>query len=282
MKFPSIITHTAVSAFVLSAAIALLPVNAVSAEDARVPRPPQAGSAEPRPAREARMDAREDVRNIREDAREDRRDILEDRREGRAAIMQNASGTKPEVRALLKENREKGVEAFKENADARKKAVEARRKELKAQLDKLKADRKDEKAKKLDGDAKERVEKKISDIYKRLEERVTKLTKVDTELASRITKIAAAGIDTSAVTPLMTSAQAALSKAKTDVEATKTALAAETGTNTAKETIRALVKTAEDSIRAAGESYKKVMDAVKALPKPARPEQATSTVPQNI
>jgi hypothetical protein len=165
-------------------------------------------------------------------------------------------------------NRPQKIEALKVNIEARKKAVEVRRVELKAQIDRQKAVRKEENLKRLDAKAKERVAEKIRGIYRGLEERIARLTKVDAELAARITKISGTGVNVSTVTPLMTAAQTAFAKAKTDVEATKTALIAETATATSKESIRALVKTAEDSIKAAGEAYKKVMDALKILPKP--------------
>lgn len=260
----------------------LLPLGAVSAEEAAAGAGVDAGARinagpgmPPRPMKDARADARADIRDVRIDAKGDAQKIRQEGRDNRAAIQQNATGTRPDLRVLLKDNRQNVVEALKDNAEDRKKAVEARRLELKSQIDKIKAANKDARMKKLDEKAKERVGNKIGSIYKGLEERVARLTKIDAELSARIATAANAGNDTSAAAALLTTAQAALTKAKTDVEATKVALAAEANASTSKEAIRTLVKTAEDSIKAAGEAYKKVVEAVKALPRPEGPATTT-------
>jgi hypothetical protein len=264
---------------ILSLLLILMPVAAVSANEG------DATSTTPRI--DARMDAHGDMRDIRveakakadvikKDAKDDRRNIIENAKLGTST----SSSTKQDLGAALHANAVRKVEALKENMDARKKALEARRVELKAQIDKIKAEQKDARMKKLDEKAKERVAGKLNDIYKNLDERIARLTKVDVEVAARITKIGSSSVDISAAAALLVTAQTALSKAKTDVDATKAALAAEANASTSKEAIRALVKTAEDSIKAAGAAYQKVIEAIKALPKPAKPENPpASTTP---
>lgn len=256
--------------------LSLLGFSTVSAVEANDP-------ANQRPVRDVLREGNQKLDQIRDDARAKAEDIRKNAQQERASILKNATGTSPEIRAALQANNAKRVEAIKENLEMRKKSVEARRLELKSELEKLRADRKDAIVKKLDTNAKKRVAKKIEDIYKKLEGMITRLTKADSEIVARITKISDAGGDISSITPLIDVAQAALSKAKTDVEATKTALTAETNTETSKEAIRALVKAAEGSIRSAAEAYKKVMVAMKSIPKPVEDDQTpASTSPQNI
>lgn len=176
-----------------------------------------------------------------------------------------------EVRADIKNERMEMKKEIKDKhqemkADLKVK-VDARRVELKANIDAMKTKNKDERAKKLDEKAKARVEVRLNNIYKKLTERVSRLSQVDSEITRRLTQYATSGVSVVSVTTLQTPAQALLAKAKIDVEATKTISEAELNATTTKETLRAVVATAEKSIKTAAESYKKVLDALKALPK---------------
>ncbi len=244
--------------------ICIVPATALHAEERGMMQ--QEGN---RPMREMRMEARDDVRDIRQDAREDRREI---RREG-VGMMVGATSSD----ARMKARAEMKVKV-KENAAERKEAVENRRSELKKEVEKKKVERKDEKAKRLDEKAQKRVGEKLVQIYKKLTERVDRLSKTDIELQTRIDRRTAAGINTSTAQGLLATARIALAKAKVDVDATKAIAITEVMSTTTKETFKTLVTTAEASVKSTAESYRKVIDAVAALPKPA----VASSTPANV
>lgn len=179
-----------------------------------------------------------------------------------------ASTTQPHpiMRELMKEvqgeRREALESAHAEYRENLKDAIEARHKELKAKLDTKLAEKR---AKKLDDKAKDRVEKTVANIYERLSNTIYKLTKVDIRIKTRITELENKGVDTNSVKVLLTTAETALTKAQTDVEATKALIASEVAGATSKESLRALVTTAVDSIKSAGKSYEAVHKALKEL-----------------
>lgn len=192
-------------------------------------------------------------------------------------VRQDARNDRMEMRKGAQEARKDN--RAKIQADLKVK-LDARRVELKANMDAMKVKVKDERAKKLDQKAKARVEVRLGNIYKRLSERVTNLTRVDAGVAKRLAAYTAAQVSTASVVTLQTSAQALLAKARLDVEATKTLSQSELNATTTKETLRALVNTAETSLKTTHESYKKVLDALKALPK--LKVQATTTATTTI
>lgn len=206
---------------------------------------------------------------IRKEFRDNRQDILEASKGAKKKILEErkalgASSTleqKKNFREAIKENNEKRVEALKENREKMKTDIEARKKELESQ----RKAKKDEKKLKLDQKAKERVQKTIENIFTRLNERLNKLSSVDAKIATKLSALSAAGKDTSSTTPLYTKAQTALLKAKTDVGAAKAASLDQIATTTSKEAFRSFVKTAEDSIKAAGKAYQDVLRAIHRL-----------------
>lgn len=233
--------------------VLIVPIVAVHARELEDDRPG-------RQMHDVRMEGRDDMQEIRRDAREDRKKIRED---GRVMIK---DATSSEVRMKARAEMQADMKA---NAVERKAAVEVRRADLKAKIDAAKVQNQALKAKKLDEKAQKKVEQKLAEIYKRLSEKVAKLTRVDAELQARINVRASAGIDVSAAQGLLAVSRVALAKARVDVEATQSIAAMETMSTTTKETLRGLVTTAEASVKAAAESYRKVIDAVLALPKPA-------------
>lgn len=208
---------------------------------------------------ELRDDAREDMREIRRESKDMRKDRLLDGREDMK--MATSAEARMKARADMKAD-------MKLNMEQRKAQVEVRKIELKKQIEAKKVENKQLKAKKLDERNKQKVGEKLGKVYARLSERLMGLTRVDAELTMRLNRMATSGVDVAPIRGLQATAQIALAKAKVDVEATKTLAAAEVNSTTTKETLRALVKTAEDSLKAAARAYKTAIDAAKILPKP--------------
>lgn len=136
-----------------------------------------------------------------------------------------------------------------------KSEIEARKKDM---LQKLNSS-KDERKKKLEAKAQEKVKKSLMNIFKNLNNQIDRLTKVDVKIGERIKALKETGADTTTQEAQYKIAQTALAKAKVDVEAANSATVEQTSTTTSKETFRALVKTAEDSIKAASKEYMKII-----------------------
>ena len=156
----------------------------------------------------------------------------------------------------LKANREKRIEAQEENRAKVQAGAEARKKEILAKL----KERKDEIKKKLDAKAQERVKKTLENVFKMLSNQIDRLTKVDVRISDKIKVLESSNVDVTAMSAQYLVAQTALEKAKVDVNAANSISIDQTSTTTSKEALRALVKTAEDSIKTAGAEYRKVID----------------------
>lgn len=139
----------------------------------------------------------------------------------------------------------------------------ALRAELTAKIKELRDSIKVQRHKQLEEKAQIRVVVKLDKIFDALTEKVDRLTRVDAEITKRL----AARTNTATVVSLQVTAQAALAKAKLDVEAAKEASVEEVKTTTSKEALRVLVTTAEASVKTAAAEYKKVVEAMKDLPK---------------
>lgn len=164
-----------------------------------------------------------------------------------------------EMRASTTAGSPERMEMRKENMDNRAEF----RAEVQTKMQALRASIKEARTKKLDGNAKARVEMKLGKIYERLMNRVDRLTKIDAEITKRLS----VRTNTATALSLQAAAQTALAKARVDVEATKAMSSVELNATTSKEVLRGLVNTAETSIKATGEAYKKVVEAMKDLPK---------------
>lgn len=204
-----------------------------------------------------RKEFRDDRRDIVREAREDRKDLIEDRK----ALGTTTRERREDFRDGLREIREEKIEALKENREEMKSALEDRKKEL---MEKREG-RKDERKTKLAEKSKEIVKKALERIFNHLNTRIEKLVSVDTKIAAKLSDLQATGVNTSTSVTLYTAAQLNLTKAKTDVEAAKVVALEQTATSTSKEVIRSLVKTAEDSIKTAGESYRAVLKDIKVI-----------------
>jgi hypothetical protein len=148
----------------------------------------------------------------------------------------------------LKANVTKKIEDLKSNIDTRKaeitKQIEAKKSEIKTMLVVK---------------AQENVKALLEKIYANLNSKIEKLTGVDVTILAKINASSANGIDVTSAKAQYTIARAALDKAIIDIAATKTISIDQTSIQTSKETLRALVKTAEDSIKAAGAEYQKII-----------------------
>jgi hypothetical protein len=209
------------------------------------------------PMRDVRRPFVENRKEINETARDNRKEIID----GRKAVGTTTEGEREEFHNSMKENRVERIEALRENRAAASSTIAERKKEL---IEGRKAN-KEERKTKLEERKREIVTNALERIFKRLEERVAKLTSADAKIAEKLSSLNVAGKDTGSTTPLYTTAQSALSKAKTDVAAAKAASLEATNATTTKETLRSFTKVAEDSTRAAGEAYRAVLKSIRAL-----------------
>ncbi len=133
--------------------------------------------------------------------------------------------------------------------------IEARKKDMLSKLNSLKEERK----MKLEAKAQEKVKKSLMKIFKNLNNQIDRLSKVDVKIGERIKALKESGADTSAQEAQYAKAQTALAKAKVDVEAANSTSTDQVNGTTSKETLRSLVKTAEESIKIAGKEYMKII-----------------------
>lgn len=169
-----------------------------------------------------------------------------------------------EMREEIKEIRKDGKESRMEVRKEVKEKVQEKKAEMKDAM-------KDVRAKKLDAKAKTRIDARSKAIQEGLSHRIEKLTKVDTEITARIAKKAV----TPEITALHTAAKADLAQAVLDVASVKTKVATELNATTSKDIFRGVVKTAEESIKKASASYRKVSEELKKLHKM---ETASTTI----
>jgi rRNA maturation endonuclease Nob1 len=152
-----------------------------------------------------------------------------------------------------------------------KKKYEVRKAELKSKIE----TRKGEIKIKLEDKAKERVKNILANMWKMLNNQLDRLSKADARIGEKLASLKEKGLDVSKASAQYTVAQTALAKAKLDVEATSSLSSEQAETDTSKETLRSLVKTASDSIKSAGAEYRKIFPL---MPKePVKVEVETST-----
>ena len=133
--------------------------------------------------------------------------------------------------------------------------IEAKKTEVK----KIISENKDVIKKKLETKSQEKVKTTLAKIYTNLDAKIERLTDVDTKILAKIDDSTTKGVDMTASKAQYTIAKKALDKAITDIAATKAVSIDQTSVQTSKEAIRALVKTAEDSIKAAGAEYRRII-----------------------
>jgi hypothetical protein len=205
--------------------------------------------------KEIRESTTEKIRTLRESASsspERRKEIMDARKEGREDIMDS----RKEQREDMMKNREGRVEALRENNEAFKKLMETRKEELAKKF----APKKGEKKVKLKDENKEKIRIALENIFKHLTAQLTNLVAFDKRVAEKINARKTAGVDVTAAAAQYTVAQTALEKAKTDVAAAQAlSIDQAVASSTSKTALRGLVKVAEDSLKAAGGEYRKII-----------------------
>ena len=112
---------------------------------------------------------------------------------------------------------------------------------------------------KLAAKSQEKVKSLLDGIYSKLNEKFIKLSQVNLIIESKIKDAEKNGVDVSEAKNQYQIAKTALDKASADIFTTKSTLINQITVETSKETIRAMVKTAEDSIKKAADEYKKIL-----------------------
>jgi hypothetical protein len=161
----------------------------------------------------------------------------------------------PEQMELRLKERQKMMDTLKASDAKIEAGAAARKKEILTRLQALKAAAKT----KLQAQGQARVKIALGEIFMRFSNAIDKLTQVDERISAKITALQTAGTDVTTLQAAYVSAHALLVKAKVDVTATQTLASDQTAIETSKEAFRALIKTAEDSIKAAGEAYRKIL-----------------------
>jgi hypothetical protein len=149
---------------------------------------------------------------------------------------------------------------------------ETRKEELKKKIEVRKGELKI----KLEDKAKERVKNILANMWKMLNNQLDRLSKADTRIGEKLASLKEKGLDVSKASAQYTVAQTALAKAKLDVEATSSLSSEQAETETSKETLRSLVKTASDSIKSAGAEYRKIFPLMPKEPVEVEVETSTS------
>ncbi len=202
-----------------------------------------------------RASTTEKIRMIRESGTsspERRKEVMDARKEGREDMMDS----RKDQREDMMKNREGRVEALRENNEAFKKLMETRKEELAKKF----APKKGEKKVKLKDDKKEKVRIALENIFKHLTAQLNNLVSLDKRIADKINARKTAGTDVTAASAQYTVAQTALEKAKTDVAAAQAlSIDQSVASTTSKTALHGLVKVAEDSLKAAGGEYRKII-----------------------
>jgi len=129
----------------------------------------------------------------------------------------------------------------------------------KTEIEKKINDNRTEKKIKLEAKAQLRVKTTLEKIFDKLTDQLGKLSLVDAKLSSIISGYEQKGKEVSPAKEQYVLAKAAVEKAKVEILADRMIALNQTTLQTSKGTIRDLVKTAEESIRAAGNEYRKII-----------------------
>jgi len=129
----------------------------------------------------------------------------------------------------------------------------------KAELEKKIASTNTGKTKKLDAAPREKVQNLLKNISTKLNAKVASLTKTDYKISTKIDRLEKKGGDVAAIKAQYEIAKDLLFKANSDVLAARMTAIDQTMVETTKETMRALVKSAEESIKKAGDAYRKLL-----------------------
>lgn len=130
---------------------------------------------------------------------------------------------------------------------------------------------------KLEAKAQEKVKALLDIIYTKLSSKIDKLSEVDRKILLKIGTAEAAKVDVSEIKTQYTVAKTALDKANADVLSTRMNSFEQIYIETSKETLRLLVKTAENSIKAAATEYQKLIPLLSVLNSEINKVETTTT-----
>lgn len=129
----------------------------------------------------------------------------------------------------------------------------------KAEIEKKIADTKGEIKTKLETKSQEKVRATLESIFNKINVQIGKLSQIDMKISAKIAELEKAGVNVTNAKAQYTIAKATLDKTTAEVIATRMIAMDQIGIETSKGTLRGLVKQAEESIKATGKEYMKVV-----------------------
>jgi hypothetical protein len=129
----------------------------------------------------------------------------------------------------------------------------------KAEIAKNIADMKSGAKKKLEVKSQENVTKILESIFNKMNTQVGQLSQVDIKISNKIAELEKAGINVTDAKAQYTIAKASLENTMAEVMAMRTAAIDQTSVETSKDILRNLVKQSEDSMKATGKEYMKIV-----------------------
>lgn len=139
--------------------------------------------------------------------------------------------------------------------DALRKNLETRKTEIEKKI----TEKKDSVKKKLEVKSQEKVKTTLEKIYNKFDAQMGKLSSVDAKLFAKLALFEKEGRDVSQAKAQYAIAKASLDKTRVEIIAARTVAVNQTSKETAKETMRDLVKNTETSIKATAEEYRKLL-----------------------
>lgn len=136
-----------------------------------------------------------------------------------------------------------------------KKELEAKKLEMQNKI----AEKKDVLKKRLEVKSQEKVRLALDRIYNKLNIQLSKIEAVDVKISTKIAAFEKESKDVTAAKAQYEIAKQALDKAKEELSATRMVGAEEITKETSKEALRETVKTAEETVRAIGREYRKIL-----------------------
>ncbi|MFA6392617.1 MAG: hypothetical protein WCW54_00825 [Candidatus Paceibacterota bacterium] len=129
----------------------------------------------------------------------------------------------------------------------------------KALIEKKITDTKGEIKTKLETKSQEKVKLALESIFNKINVQIGKLSQVDMKISAKIAELEKAGINVTNAKAQYTIAKASLDKTTAEVIATRMIAIDQVGVETSKGVLRDLVKQAEESMKATGKEYMKVI-----------------------
>lgn len=112
---------------------------------------------------------------------------------------------------------------------------------------------------KLEIKSQEKVKSVLESIFNKMNVQISKLSQVDTKMSAKIAELEKAGVNVTNAKAQYVIAKATLDKTIAEVTAIRMVAIDQVGVETSKGTLRGLVKQAEESMKATGKEYMKVV-----------------------